>query len=113
VWADDGDRIASLLSRSGWRHAPEPDEDGGTGYERGDVRVELTFLVRDTDGGIGIRLRAGTFPFAGGSFETDRLALAGRRCRVLERRALVAMKSDGRGDPDDAAKDASDLKALD
>jgi Aminoglycoside-2''-adenylyltransferase len=112
VWADDRERIAALLQHSGWRHAPEPDEDGGTGYERDGVRVELTFHVRDADGRTCIRLRAGTFPVAGGAFETDMLELAGFRCRVVERRALVAMKSARRGDPADQAKDAIDLAAL-
>ena len=45
VWLGDRDRIARLLEAEGWKHAPEPDEDGGTGYERDAVRLELTFLV--------------------------------------------------------------------
>jgi hypothetical protein len=112
VWADDADRIANLLRVSGWSHAPEPDEDGGTGYERDGVRVELTFLVRDGEGRTCIRLRAGAFPFAGGAFGAEVLELDGTRCRVVDRAALVAMKSDGRGDPDDDAKDASDVATL-
>lgn len=112
VWAGDAGRIGTLLQEGGWRHAPEPDEDGGTGYERDGVRVELTFLVRDADGRVCIRLDAGDFPFAGGAFETEVLGLAGRRCRVVERRALVAMKSGRRGDPGDQAKDAIDLATL-
>jgi hypothetical protein len=112
VWADDDGRIAELLGESGWRHAPEPDEDGGTGYERDCVRVELTFLVRDADGRACVRVEAGDFPFAGGTFASQVLELRGRRCRVVGREALVAMKSSRRGDPDDQAKDAIDLAAL-
>ena len=112
VWAEDAERIDDLLRKAGWRHAPEPDEDGGTGYERDGVRVELTFLVRDADDRICIRLGAGAFPFAGGAFETELLELAGRPCSVLGRAAVVAMKSGARGDPDDQAKDASDLATL-
>jgi hypothetical protein len=113
VWAEDAERVAELLRASGWSHAPEPDEDGGTGYERDGVRVELTFLVRDGAGArTCIRLRAGTFPFAGGAFGTEVLELDGIRCRVVDRGALVAMKSGGRGGPDDDAKDASDVAAL-
>jgi Uncharacterised nucleotidyltransferase len=112
VWADDAERIGALLREGGWSHAPEPDEDGGTGYERNGVRVELTFLVRDDAGRTCIRLRAGAFPFAGGAFATPVLELAGSRCRVVERRALVAMKSGSRGDPEDEAKDAVDLGTL-
>jgi hypothetical protein len=112
VWEDDNQRIADLLRDSDWTHAPEPGEDGGTGYERGGVRVELTFLVRHTDGRVCIRLEAGAFPFAGGAFATETLELENCRCRVVERAALVAMKSQRRGDPGDQAKDAVDLAAL-
>ena len=50
VWLDDLPRIAALLDGEGWHHAPEADEDGGTGYEQGAVRLELTYLVRGEDG---------------------------------------------------------------
>jgi hypothetical protein len=50
VWLQEHERIAELLAADGWKHAPEEDEDGGTGYERGGVRLELTFLVRDDEG---------------------------------------------------------------
>jgi hypothetical protein len=39
VSLDDHGRIAELLRRDGWAHAPEPDEQGGTGYERDGVRL--------------------------------------------------------------------------
>jgi hypothetical protein len=48
-----------LLEQDGWRHAPLDDEDGGTGYERGAVRLQLTYLVRDARGGIFTPLRRG------------------------------------------------------
>jgi hypothetical protein len=35
VWLDDVPQIRRLLEADGWLHAPEPDEDGGTGFERG------------------------------------------------------------------------------
>jgi hypothetical protein len=112
VWAVDHERIAALLAASGWGHAPEPHEDGGTGYERDGVRVELTFLVRDADRRVCIRLDAGDFQFAGGAFGSEVLELGAVRCRVVERKALVAMKSGRRGEPDDEAKDAIDLAKL-
>jgi Aminoglycoside-2''-adenylyltransferase len=59
VWRDDRPRIEELLTAEGWRHAPEPDEDGGTGYELGAVRLELTFLVPDEEGRPCIDLNAG------------------------------------------------------
>jgi hypothetical protein len=112
VWKDDVERIAALFEQTGWVHAPEPDEDGGTGYERGLVRLELTFLVPEPAGGAAVALRAGVAPFAGGAFGDDVLELDGTRCRVLDRAGLVGMKSSGRGDPDEQAKDASDLSVL-
>ena len=45
VWLDDVPRIAALLESEGWSHAPEVDEEGGTGYVHQDVRLELTYLV--------------------------------------------------------------------
>jgi hypothetical protein len=48
--AQDHDRIAALLAANGWKHAPEEDEDGYTGYERGTVRLELAFLARGENG---------------------------------------------------------------
>jgi hypothetical protein len=47
VWLEDHERIAGLLEAEGWKHAPEADEDGGTGYERDAVRLELTFVPGD------------------------------------------------------------------
>ena len=40
VWLDDLPHVAALLEADGWRHAPEEDEDGGTGYERDSVRLD-------------------------------------------------------------------------
>ena len=40
VWLEDLPQIAALLEEDGWHHAPEPDEDGGTGYERAGVRLD-------------------------------------------------------------------------
>ena len=34
VWTADLDRISALLQAQGWTHAPEPGEDGYTGFER-------------------------------------------------------------------------------
>src|SRR5215472_14582814 len=58
VWLEDHDHVAELLASGGWKHAPHPEEDGGTGYERGAVRLELTFLLRGDDGAVLIPLRA-------------------------------------------------------
>ena len=57
VWLEDVPRIAELLTDAGWIHAPDVDEEGGTGFERADVRLELTYLVRRDDGSIVTPLR--------------------------------------------------------
>jgi aminoglycoside-2''-adenylyltransferase len=111
VWLDDLPRIVELLEEDGWRHAPEPDEDGGTGYERGAVRLELTFLVRDGDR-VFTPLRSGRAEWGEGSFGDDVGELAGVRARLLAREALLRGKSSPRADPDEAAKDRADAAAL-
>ena len=55
----DADRIAALLRADGWVHAPEPQEDGYTVYERGVLRLELAFLARAEDGEVYTPLRSG------------------------------------------------------
>ena len=57
VWLHDVEAVVSLLETHAWRHNPYPDEDGGTGYERDGVRVELTYLVSDDTGRVFIPLR--------------------------------------------------------
>jgi hypothetical protein len=112
VWARDADAVGSLLREAGWRHAPEPGEDGGTGYEREGVRVELTYLVRDDAGRIFVPLRAGMAVWSQEPFGNEVRELQGVRARVLPLSVLAAGKSSPRDDPDDAAKDRADFDAL-
>jgi hypothetical protein len=111
VWLDDLPRIAELLETDGWQHAPEPAEDGGTGYERGDVRLELTFLVREGER-VFTPLRDGPAGWSDGAFGADVGELEAVRARLLARGALARGKSSPRGDPDEAAKDRADFVAL-
>jgi Aminoglycoside-2''-adenylyltransferase len=85
VWLDDVPRIAELLEAEGWRHAPHDDEDGGTGYERGGVRVELTYLVRDGDACICIPFRTGPTQWGEGLLGNDVGDLHGVRARLIRR----------------------------
>ncbi len=112
VWLKDHDRIAALLTTNGWSHAPEEGEDGYTGYERDDVRLELAFIARDTTGGIYTPLREGRGTWPEGSFGDDVTELRGVRARVIGLRALKADKSELHDDPRVAAKDRSDLATL-
>jgi hypothetical protein len=105
-------RLRAALEQRGWRHAPEPDEDGGTGFERDGVRLELTFLVRLDDGTPAIAFRAGPVAWPGGAPADETRELRGVRCRVISRAELVRGKSMPRADPDDAARDRADYEAL-
>jgi hypothetical protein len=111
VWLDDLLRIAELLVADGWRHAPEPEEDGGTGYERDGVRLELTFLGRDEDGNVFISLRNRRAPWPADA-EGDVRELGGVKARLMSLSALTRGKSTPRDDPDDAAKDRADYEQL-
>lgn len=112
VWLTDHARIVELLAADGWRHAPYEDEDGGTGYGRGGVRLELTFLVAGADGMVCVPLRSGAVPWSRDGFGSDVVELDGVRARVIRRDVLTTGKSRGREDPDDAAKDEADFAAL-
>ena len=112
VWLDDHDRISRLLGAEGWTHAPEPDEDGGTGYERDSVRLELTFLVPGDGGEVYIPLRAGRVLWSDEPMSTDLLELFGAPARVLGLAQLKRGKSRSRDDPVEAEKDRADFATL-
>jgi hypothetical protein len=112
VWLDDVPRIVALLVADGWRHAPLAEEDGGTGYERETVRLELTYLVRDTDGQVCIPLRGGVVRWPGEGLANDVGEFGGVRSRLLGLAALARSKSTPRDDPEDAVKDRADFSRL-
>jgi len=112
VWLEDHDRIAALLASEGWIHAPEEDEDGGTGYERRAVRLELTFLVRGDDGSVYTPLRDGRALWSAEALKDDVAELRGVRARVVGYGALKSGKSRSRDDPAEAAKDRADFAIL-
>jgi hypothetical protein len=112
VWLEDLPSISQLLEAEGWRHSPAPDEDGGTGYERGRVRLELTYLERDGDGRIFTPLRDGRIPWPDEALGDDVRELLGVRTRVVGLGPLALAKSFPRDDPADAAKDRADFRVL-
>ena len=112
VWLDDVPRIEAVLAGEGWRHAPDPDEDGGTGYERGDVRLELTCLARRADGTVVTPLRDFEATWPDGAFGTETRELGGVRAQIVGLAALASGKSSPRDDPHDAAKDRADFDVL-
>jgi hypothetical protein len=111
VWLEDVPRIAGLLTSDGWHHAPEDDEDGGTGYERAGVRLELTYLARDGDE-VFTPLREGRGRWSPDALGSDVRDLNGVRARIVALEALRRGKSQLRDDPADAAKDRADFERL-
>jgi hypothetical protein len=112
IWHADLPRIVEVLEREGWSHAPEPDEDGGTGYERDGVRLELTYLVRDGGDSTSIPLRSGRMPWPIDDAGPETAELNGVRARIIALEMLARGKRRGRDDPEDAVKDAADTRLL-
>jgi len=112
VWLEDTPRIAELLAEAGWIHAPMIDEDGGTGFERDGIRLELTYLVRRDDGSIATPLRDFEARWPEGAFGDDARSLGAVSAHVIGLQALTRGKSSARDDPFDAAKDLKDLAVL-
>jgi hypothetical protein len=112
VWLEDHHRIAALLAADGWKHAPDEQEDGYTGYERGTLRLELAFLACGEDGQLYTPLREGRAAWPAGAFENETAELLGGQARVISLRALKADKAEHRDDPIVAEKDRADLATL-
>jgi len=113
IWLDDLPRIASRLGNEGWVHRPSPDDDGGTGYVRGDVRLELTYLVRSEDGAIYTPHQGGRRGrWSDEALGNDVRELDGVRAHVVALTPLSRSKSSARDDPADAAKDKADAEVL-
>jgi ribosomal protein S18 acetylase RimI-like enzyme len=112
VWLKDLPTISQILEADGWRHVPSEDDDGGTGFEDGNVRLELTYLVRDGDGHIFTPFRHGRAPWSEEAFADDVRELLGVRSRVIGLATLTAGKSAAREDPEEAAKDRADFNVL-
>lgn len=113
VWFVDVPQIARLLQANGWRHAPFDDEDGGTGFERRGVRLELTFLVRGAHGLASIPLRSGAVVWPGKDALADNVGvLHGVQSRLIGFEALLFGKATPRDDLEDAAKDRADFTQL-
>ena len=113
VWLVDVPQITKLLLTNGWRHAPVDDEDGGTGFERAGVRLELTYLVRGDDGRAYIPLRSGAVVWSGKDALADDVGeLRGVQSRLIGLESLREGKATSRDDMEDAAKDRADFTHL-
>ena len=112
VWESDLSRIITLLQAHGWVHAPEPGEDGYTGFECGLIRVELAFLSRDEDGTIYTPITNGRGKWPRGSFADALARVDSVQARVVALASLIEDKVGPRVDPAVAAKDSADLALL-
>ena len=112
VWLDDLPRIAALLEADGWHHAPEEDEDGGTGYEQGAVRLELMYLVRGDGGRTYTPMSHGEVAWSEEALADDVRELNGVSARLIALAPLMRGKSSPREDPEEAAKDRADFEEL-
>jgi aminoglycoside-2''-adenylyltransferase len=112
VWLEDLPRIDTLLAAEGWQHVPSEDDDGGTGYEQGDVRLELTYLVRDRNDSAFTPLRDGRAAWSPDALGDDMRELLGVGSRVVGLAALTRGKATARDDPEEAAKDRADFGVL-
>ena len=113
VWVEDHVRVAALLRADGWRHAPEPGEDGYTGYRRDDVKLEVAFLARSETGQVYTPLRGGgRGEWRDGAFGDDVAELESVHAKVVKLSALRADKAADHDDPIVAAKDHADLQTL-
>ena len=112
VWSEDAGAIHSSLGVIGWQHRPAADEDGGTGYERDGVRLELTYLASGESGEVSslsvIRTSFGrSAHWVARSSNSTARALGSSRSSCCGRG-----KSRPRADPNEAEIDQADFDAI-
>ena len=112
IWLADLPLIDGVLRDAGWAHAPDTEEDGGTGYERDGVRLELTYLVRAEDGRVITPLRESEAAWPEGALGAEERELHGVQVPLLALAALTSGKSSPRDDPDEGATDRADYDVL-
>jgi len=112
VWHNNLPRIRELLQGDGWHHSPKADEDGGTGYERNKVRLELTYLVRGEDGTVYTPLKEGRAAWYPDALGDDIRELGKARSYVVSLASIRRSKMSPRSDPEEGAKDRKDSRVL-
>jgi hypothetical protein len=105
-------QISKLLAAEGWRHAPDPDEEGGTAFEREGVRLDLTFLMRAESVGVFTPMRDGPAFWGENVFADDVVGFRGVLIAAIPFETLKAMKAFVRPEAGDAAKDRVDLEQM-
>ncbi len=112
VWHTDLAQLTDTLQASGWVHAPEPGEDGYTGFEKQDVRLELALLDTDETGTVFTPLTQGRGDWPLESFGDVTAELNGVHARVVGLTSLIEDKSQSHDNAAVAAKDRSDVALL-
>ena len=112
VWAEDADAIHAALVSGGWQHRPAAEENGGTGYERHGVRVELTYVAKGEAGEVYIALREENVVWSEAPLGDEVLELKGARTRVIPLELLRRGKATPRDDADEAVIDRTDFDTL-
>ena len=112
VWRTDASALTLILRDRGWRHSPEPGEDGYTAYQRDGVRLEVAFLAHDDAGLVYTPLRNGRGEWPAESFGDAVAALLGVRAHVVSRASLIEDKATTHADAVTTAKDRADLAVL-
>jgi hypothetical protein len=82
-----------------WVAAPQEGEDGGTGYERGILKLELTYPERRTDGQVTNPLRTRHVGLSPDSLGQEVVDLGAGRCGVVGFASLTRSKYSPRSDP--------------
>src|SRR4051794_21946254 len=112
IWQSDLEIVNGLLEARGWARVPEPGEDGYTGYERKEVRVELAFLACDETGTVYTPLTDGRGNWPAGSFGDAVGEVNGVQAHVVGLASLIEDKSGPRSAPAATAKDQADVATL-
>jgi hypothetical protein len=91
---------------------PTAHDEGYTGYERRDTRLELAFLAYDDAGTVYAPLADGRGDWPVGSFGDTRAEVNDVRARVVGLESLIEDKSGPRHDPAVLAEDRADVALL-
>jgi hypothetical protein len=112
VWLSDLDEARAVLEGTRWRTVTDRLTDGYVTLERGGVVTEVAVLARDDDGVIYTPVAGGRGDWPDGSFGPDVATLDGITAHVVSRASLIIDKSEPKGRPESAAKDAADIATL-
>jgi hypothetical protein len=113
VWLPDLGKAREALYGCGWSPLRESEANGFAEFERGSIRLDLTWIERvPTTGSVVTPLAEGSGAWPDGSFEDDVAELAGIRAHVVSLASLITDKSDSSIEASSAWKDRADVSVL-